>query len=623
MIAQYDRLFTKGKRMRQARFRPTPCALLLAMGLIAANANAETITFDGFAAGDTVSNVFGDTGTGPIGVTGLNPALGVANAARIVDSSAPPAGDTDLGTPNGVAVPGGPGVGLGGESGAFINDQPLGNILIVNTDLTNVPNDTADPGAQITLDFSGVGPVTMNSITIIDIDTAQTATVDLITAGGVPRATITFPVPATGDNGVAVVALGPTPNVLSVIVHLGGSGAIDNVAFGATPTGSCCLFDGSCQVLTEPQCNQLQGQFQGLNTDCTPDIPVIVGCPTDITVDAQAGTCDAVVTWVPPTVIDNCPGATLTSTHNPGDTFPLGTTTVTYTATDAAGNTSTCSFDVTVVDNQNPTITGCPANITAENDPGACTASVGWTPPTASDNCPGVTLSATHNPGDTFPVGTTTVTYTATDGSGNTATCSFDVTVTDIEPPVFSACPGDLTAITEADCTVDLPFPPVVTDNCTGAVNLTITTDPQDLSFVIDPNSGAIPPFTVTATATDEAGNSATCSVLVTIVPGEGCVPTGQPFACCLPDDTCRDIDATFTANDCEARGGNLQPGTCSDPGICTGCDPNEPGISLLFSNIFRGLVCGTGCPAFIIASFLGIVTLKLSRVRRKRRQRR
>jgi len=66
-------------------------------------------------------------------------------------------------------------------------------------------------------------------------------------------------------------------------------------------------------------------------------------------VTTVAGSCTAMATWDVPPFNDNCPGGGITgNTHNPGDEFPIGTTTVTYTATDAQGNTVTCSFDVIV-----------------------------------------------------------------------------------------------------------------------------------------------------------------------------------------------------------------------------------------------------------------------------------
>jgi hypothetical protein len=120
----------------------------------------------------------------------------------------------------------------------------------------------------------------------------------------------------------------------------------------------------------------------------------------------------------------------------------LGTSTVTYRATDASGNTADCSFTVTVTQNadtEDPVISNCPENITVSNDAGSCGAIVNWTPPTATDNSGSVNLTSNFEPGSFFPVGTTTVTYTATDAAGNTATCSFEVTVSDNEKPVISS----------------------------------------------------------------------------------------------------------------------------------------------------------------------------------------
>src|SRR5439155_1579113 len=120
----------------------------------------------------------------------------------------------------------------------------------------------------------------------------------------------------------------------------------------------------------------------------------------------------------------------VTCDHNPGDTFPVGTTTVTCTATDGA-NSSTCTFTVTVSDDDAPVISGCPANITQGTDSALCGAVVTWTVPTALDNCAGaVAVTCNHNPGATFPVGTTTVTSRATDDA-NSSTCTFTVTVSD------------------------------------------------------------------------------------------------------------------------------------------------------------------------------------------------
>ena len=68
-----------------------------------------------------------------------------------------------------------------------------------------------------------------------------------------------------------------------------------------------------------------------------------------------------------------------------GDAFPVGTTTVAYTATDIHGNSTAATFTVTVTDDEAPVISGLPANITQTADAGQCTADVTWTAPTAAD----------------------------------------------------------------------------------------------------------------------------------------------------------------------------------------------------------------------------------------------
>ena len=127
-----------------------------------------------------------------------------------------------------------------------------------------------------------------------------------------------------------------------------------------------------------------------------------------------------------------------------GALFPVGKTTNTFVVADAAGNTNTCTFVVTVRDTQPPVIT-CPGNVTVNADPGQCYASltnVVIGNPVASDQCGGVTV--TSNAPALFPVGTNTVTWTATDASGNTNTCAQLVIVHD-NPPAITAQPQSRT----------------------------------------------------------------------------------------------------------------------------------------------------------------------------------
>ncbi len=106
----------------------------------------------------------------------------------------------------------------------------------------------------------------------------------------------------------------------------------------------------------------------------------------------------------------------------------IGPHTVVLTISDRAGHSVDCEAVITVVDNTGPVFSNCPDDIVVTTD--ADTAPADWIPPTATDNCGPVTVTSTHNPGDSFPKGTTTVTYSAVDGAGNgAANCTFKVTV--------------------------------------------------------------------------------------------------------------------------------------------------------------------------------------------------
>jgi hypothetical protein len=83
-------------------------------------------------------------------------------------------------------------------------------------------------------------------------------------------------------------------------------------------------------------------------------------------------------------------------------------------------------------DTQAPTFAACPTNITVTTT--TTTGRANWTVPTATDNCSTATVTCSHATTFSFPIGVTTVTYTAKDAKYNTATCTFTVTVTAPQP---------------------------------------------------------------------------------------------------------------------------------------------------------------------------------------------
>ena len=177
-----------------------------------------------------------------------------------------------------------------------------------------------------------------------------------------------------------------------------------------------------------------------------PDVAApVLTVPANIAVNADPNSCSTTVTFTAPTATDAC-GATVVQTAGPnsGSIFTVGTTNITYEATDPYGNTSTESFTVTVNDAQIPVIT-CPGTVFA-----GCNTTVNYPLPTATDNCPGVTVNVAPGSiasGGIFPAGTTSVTYDAEDASGNTASCTFDVLI-DTE----STAPTSITASASVAC---------------------------------------------------------------------------------------------------------------------------------------------------------------------------
>ncbi|MCS6804523.1 MAG: pectinesterase family protein, partial [Blastocatellia bacterium] len=133
-------------------------------------------------------------------------------------------------------------------------------------------------------------------------------------------------------------------------------------------------------------------------------MPPQITCPMNRTIGTQAPNCSARATYVA-TATDNCPGVSVTCTPPSGSTFALGTTTVSCKATDAGGNMATCTFTVTVVDDDGPQIT-CPPNQTVQAGAN-CQATVSVGTATATDNC--------------TPSGSITITGTRSDGQPLTA----------------------------------------------------------------------------------------------------------------------------------------------------------------------------------------------------------
>ena len=294
--------------------------------------------------------------------------------------------------------------------------------------------------------------------------------------------------------------------------------------------------------------------------------------------DGTSGDCVYSVTDAsldPTMAADNCGVASVTHDYNAGGTtllgedFPVGTTTVVWTIEDDNGRTNTCTYDIVVTDDENPTFT-CVGDqafgTSADGTSGDCVYSVtdaSLDPTMAADNCGVASVTHDYNAGGTtllgedFPVGTTTVVWTISDVNGNSHTCIYDVVVTDDEDPTFT-CVGDQAFGTSADGTsgdclytvTDASLDPTMAaDNCGVA---SVTHDYNAGGTTLLGEDFPVGTTTVVWTVTDLAGLTTTCTIEIVITDDEA------PTIDCSAIDVTQDADA----------------GACTYTEVGTGFDP-------------------------------------------------
>ncbi len=243
-------------------------------------------------------------------------------------------------------------------------------------------------------------------------------------------------------------------------------------------------------------------------------LPTITA-PADVLVDTDTDQSYASgVNLGTPNLSVNISGITIT--NNAPAQFTLGTTTVTWTISDAFGNSASVTQLITVIDNQPPTIS-VPADVTVSANTGVSYASpVSLGTATAIDNVGAV---ITNNALTQYPIGTTLVTWTATDAAGNMVTATQKVIVKDDQLPTITA-PGNITVNTN-------PGEAVAINVALG--NATVSDNVGAVASNNAPASYNIGTTIVTWTATDAAGNSANATQTVIVVDNE--LPTITPPA--------------------------------------------------------------------------------------------
>jgi len=355
--------------------------------------------------------------------------------------------------------------------------------------------------ASVTNDAPASYPVGTTTVTwtVTDVNgNTATATQDVVVTDN-QNPTITAPatVNVNADNG----------SCAATSVTLGDATTADNCSVSSVTNDAPASYPVGTTIVTWTATD-----IHGNTATATQDVVVTdnqnptITAPATVNVNADNGSCAATnVTLGDATTADNCGVASVT--NDAPASYPVGTTTVTWTVTDIHGNTATATQEVVVTDNQNPTITA-PATVNVNADNGSCAATnVTLGDATTADNC-GV-ASVTNDAPASYPVGTTTVTWTVTDVNGNTATATQDVVVTDNQNPTITAPATVNTVADNGSCAatnVSLGTPSTA-DNC-GVASVTNNA----------PSSYPVGTTTVTWTVRDINGNAqtATQSVVVT-----------------------------------------------------------------------------------------------------------
>jgi hypothetical protein len=200
--------------------------------------------------------------------------------------------------------------------------------------------------------------------------------------------------------------------------------------------------------------------------------PPAIEPPTDLSAE-QTDRAGTPVTLTPPTATDICDADPAVTNDAPA-VFPLGETTVTWTATDDSGNKATATQKVTVVDTTAPTLTVLDgvSDVEQANRDGTAV-DIGQA--TASDICDAAPAITNDAPA-VFPLGETTVTWTATDASGNKTTATRKVTVVDTTVPTIQSLTANPNAIWSPNHKmVTVTVTAVSTDVCDAAPTCKIT----------------------------------------------------------------------------------------------------------------------------------------------------
>ncbi|MBI3638171.1 HYR domain-containing protein, partial [Candidatus Wolfebacteria bacterium] len=316
-------------------------------------------------------------------------------------------------------------------------------------------------------------------------------------------------IPVVVDNTAPVLTL--PPDITQEAVSSSGAAvdytasandAIDGpVDITCSPVSGLTFSMGTTTVecsAKDSQNNLSSGEFKIIVVDTTAPV-LTLPLPEDVTKEAT-GPSGAVVDYEV-SALDIVSGSVTTTCALPsGSTFPITTTSVFCSATDAAANTKNESFNVTVQDTTGPEIQPSLPIIASATGPGG--AIITYTTPSATDLVDGSRpVSCDPASDSTFIIGTTLVTCTSSDSRGNTSSQGFNVTVSDTSAPTLSL-PSEITEEATGPGGAVINFTASAVDDVDSSVNV-ICTPVSGSTFQIGTTN-------VSCSATDSASNTAT-----------------------------------------------------------------------------------------------------------------
>ncbi|MBX9807552.1 MAG: HYR domain-containing protein [Flavobacteriaceae bacterium] len=494
-----------------------------------------TVTSGGDPADNSVTVKWGNGTAGTVSVVATNPvasggcSASVSTTVNIVDTTPP-----TITCPANVVVNANTGLcyATGVNLGTPVTADNCGVASVSNNALTQFPTGQYPIGVSTIIwtvtDYKGLTSTCLQTVTVTDnqfpVITCPTNVSQSILAGC--NRSITIANPTTSDNC----------GVTKLIWTMTGATVANSLATGINNVGTYIFNRGITTIAYTAFDNA------GKSISCSFTVTVIdtilptITCPGNVNATTNAACTATGVALGTPVTADNCSVASVT--NNAPTAFPIGLTTVTWTVTDVAGNTNTCTQTVTVTDTTPPTI-ACPSNITITVAVGACTRVVNVPSPTTADNCSvakltwamtGATTATSPLTGInpignyTFNLGITTVQYTVTDSANNTANCSFTVTVNDNQPPIFTSCPPNPSPLCADNSATYIKtgtsWNATATDGCSAISSLTYTLSGSTTGSGTSLNgvSFNVGTTTVTWKATDTAGNVSNCIFTVTII---------------------------------------------------------------------------------------------------------